>query len=216
MATYILVHGGSVSTETWNRLTGTHDYPEGGQLGGACWRYSVLALEKAGHRVFAPDLADENTHGLSEHIEQICTLIREHDLRDVILVGHSYGGMVITGVAAALPERIGTLVYLDADFPDPGQSLFDTLSLAGFDPERIVGGRPAAYTEKLRFDPTPLDALNKVYILCTQSEFSAAAALMVEKIDFSRDDWRYFELPTVHFAQASMPDALNAILLDLA
>jgi len=216
MATYILVHGGSVSTETWNRLTGTHDYPDGGQLGGACWRYTVAGLEKAGHRVFAPDLKDENRYGLTDHVDQVCALIEEHGLHDVILVGHSYGGMVITGAAAALAERIGTLVYLDADFPDPGQSLFDILGLAGFDPERIVGGRPPAYTEKLFFDPARLAPLSKVYILCTKSEFAAATALMVDKIDFGRSDWRYFELPTGHFAQASMPDALNTILGSLA
>ena len=70
-------------------------------------------------------LADEHDHTLTDHIGQVSGLITRHDLREVILVAHSYGGMVITGVAAGMPERIRRLVYVDAALPDPGQSLFD-------------------------------------------------------------------------------------------
>ena len=63
-------------------------------------------------------------------------------------MGHSYGGMVVTGVASKITERIRLLVYLVADLPDPGQSLFDILTIAGFNPEEVVGGAPIAYTEK--------------------------------------------------------------------
>ncbi|MGA9085606.1 MAG: alpha/beta fold hydrolase [Methanoregula sp.] len=99
MATYILVHGGNMSTDTWNRLTGRHDYPDGCRLGAKYWDGTIAILKEHGHRAFAPTLADEHTHNLTDHSEQVCTLIETQDLRDLILVGHSYGGMVITGVA---------------------------------------------------------------------------------------------------------------------
>ena len=216
MANYVLVHGGNVSTDTWNKLTNNNEYPNGKYLGGECWKYNVIGLKQHGHKVFAPDLKDENTFNLSDHIGQICSLILNEDLNNVILVGHSYGGMIITGVASKISERIKTLVYLDADFPDPGQSLFDILKIAGFDPQKVVDGTPPAYTEKLFFNPDKLKSLSKVYILCTESDFSSVTSIMIQKINFNYKDWRYFELPTNHFAQATMPDELNKILIGLS
>jgi pimeloyl-ACP methyl ester carboxylesterase len=61
------------------------------------------------------------------HIDDISRLLVFEHLEQVVLVGHSYGGMVITGVAGRVPERIGHLVYLDAFWPDPGQAAFDVL-----------------------------------------------------------------------------------------
>ena len=106
MATFVLVHGGNMSTDTWNRLTGRNDYPAGGQLGPRYWEGIVSFLEAHGHHAFAPALADERDHNLTDHIGQISGLITGKDLREAILVAHSYGGMVITGVAAGIPERI--------------------------------------------------------------------------------------------------------------
>ena len=62
---------------------------------------------------------------LSTHIQDVSNAIWYEDLTDIILVGHSYGGMVVSGVADRMPERIQHLVYLDAFLPDDGQSLFD-------------------------------------------------------------------------------------------
>jgi len=215
MATYVLVMGGNISTDTWNKLTQQNEYPGGGHLGGEYWKYNVIGLERQGHRVFAPTLKDENTNNLSDQVEQICALIVKEKLKKVILVGHSYGGMVITGVASKIPERIGLLVYLDADFPDPGQSLFDILTIAGFNPEEVVGGNPIAYTEKLFFDPEKIKSLSKAYILCTESEFRLATNLAIQKINFNNKEWSYFELPTSHIPQATMPDRLTEVLIDL-
>ena len=83
--------------------------PPDGHLGGKYWDGTVSALTAHNHRVFAPTLKDEHSCHLTDHIGQICTLIAENDLRDVILVGHSYGGMVITGVAAKMADRIRRL-----------------------------------------------------------------------------------------------------------
>ena len=216
MADYVLVHGGSVSAETWNSLSNSHEYPDGLRIRGECWKHNVAGLKKHGHQVFAPDLSDENTHKLSDHIEQICSLIQIENLNNIILVGHSYGGMVITGVASRMPERIRRLVYLDADYPESGQSLFDILAMAGYNPREVVDGAPPAYTEKLFYDPERLSSLSKVYISCTRSEFSSATDIMTRRIDFNSKDWSHFELPTVHLAQATMPNELNEILMSLS
>ena len=89
----------------------------------------------AGHEVYTPThtgvgershLADYRVT-LSTHIHDVANVLEYENLSDVIMCGHSYGGMVITGVAAAIGERIRTLVYLDAFLPEDGQSLFDLI-----------------------------------------------------------------------------------------
>jgi pimeloyl-ACP methyl ester carboxylesterase len=113
MATYVLVHGGG--------------------HGGWCYQRVARLLRSAGHEVLAPSLTGlaERSHllgthvDLDLHIQDIAALLHYEDLRDVILVGHSYGGMVITGVAGRAADRIGRVVYLDAATPVNGQSLVD-------------------------------------------------------------------------------------------
>ena len=115
MATFVLVHGAF--------------------HGGWCYRRVARILRAAGHDVFTPSLTGlgERAHlahmsvNLSLHVEDVAALLRNEELTDVILCGHSYAGMVITGVAAAEGERIRTLVYLDAIVPQDGQSLFDVV-----------------------------------------------------------------------------------------
>jgi pimeloyl-ACP methyl ester carboxylesterase len=90
-------------------------------------------LRAEGHEVYAPTLTGlgERAHllddrvDLNRHIQDVVALLHYEDLRDVILVGHSYGGMVITGIADRASDRIGKLVYLDAANPVNGQSLVD-------------------------------------------------------------------------------------------
>ena len=111
MANFVLVHG------AWH--------------GGWCWRF-VRPLLK-GHDVFTPSLTGlgERTHlarpdiNLDTHIADVVSLLEMEDLRDVILVGHSYGGMVVTGAADRAHERIQRLVYLDAFVPENGKCLLD-------------------------------------------------------------------------------------------
>jgi pimeloyl-ACP methyl ester carboxylesterase len=68
--------------------------------------------------------------GLSTHVEDVRSLLFYDDLRSVTLVGHSYAGMVITGVAALAPERLSRLIYVDAYIPGPGQCWLDLASPA--------------------------------------------------------------------------------------
>jgi len=217
MAVYVLIHGGNISTDTWNRLTKRNDYPSGGHLGNKYWDGTVAALRAHHHRVFAPELKDENICNLTGHIEQISTLIKKNDLGHIILTGHSYGGMVITGVADKMVDRIGRLVYVDAALPDPGQSLFDLLylGLSSASCEKpFLPEMAAAYMEKLQFDPEKLKPLPKTYLRCTNSEFKDVTRLAEQKITSEKHGWTYVELPSSHVPMADMPDAFYQLMLD--
>ncbi|MBR1176994.1 alpha/beta hydrolase [Bradyrhizobium sp. KB893862 SZCCT0404] len=89
-------------------------------------------LRAAGHSVHTPTLkgnqsGDSKRTGLQEAIQSIVEYLAKNDLKDVILVGHSYGGMIITGVADEVPERLHRLVYWNAFVPNNGESLLDML-----------------------------------------------------------------------------------------
>jgi pimeloyl-ACP methyl ester carboxylesterase len=113
MATFVLVHG------AW--------------CGGWVFRRLVPYLRDAGHEVYTPTLTGlgERVHlaspdiDLDTHITDIVNVLKYEDLRDVVLVGWSYGGTVITGVADRVPERVAQLIYLDARVPENGQTDYD-------------------------------------------------------------------------------------------
>ncbi len=216
MANYLFVHGGNVSATTWNQLLTRQDYPENGYLlGGEVWSLVAAKLKALGHNVFTPTLGDEYKHNLSSHIQQIVTLIEQNSLSEIILVAHSYGGMIITAVASQLRDRISHLVYIDAALPEVGQSLFDLLEQGEIDPTDIISGSPQAYTEKIIFNPHPLQTIPKHYLRCTHSEFLALTAQVKEKIMADSDYWEYTELATGHLPMATMPDNLAQYLLSI-
>jgi pimeloyl-ACP methyl ester carboxylesterase len=217
MSTFVLVHGGNLPTDTWNRLSGRNRYPPGRQLGARYWDGTAAYLSSHGHEVYAPSLPDEHTHNLTDHIASVCNLVESQNLRDIILVGHSYGGMVITGVAAAMSMRIRRLVYLDAALPEPGESLLDLFFTKGVDPFSFQGLEAAsAYVEKLRFDPRKMRKTPKTYILCTESEFAGVTRLAKERITAHPDGWIFRELPTSHVPMATMPERFYRIMLEMA
>ena len=110
-----------------------------GAWGGA-WQFSRIEpfLREAGYDVRRVTLTGlgERAHlatadiGLDTHIEDVLNVIRFENLHDVILLGHSYGGMVITGVADRMPERLRQLINLDAILPDNGESAADAIGPA--------------------------------------------------------------------------------------
>ena len=110
MATFVLVHGAFE--------------------GGFCWQHVARVLRGAGHDVYTPTLtgSGERFHLLSRevtlamHVEDVSAVLRYEDLRDVILVGHSYGGTVVTGVADRERARVKRVIYLDASAPVNGQA----------------------------------------------------------------------------------------------
>lgn len=101
--------------------------------GGWCWKKVKVLLENEGYLVYTPTLTGlgERSHllneaiGLDTHIQDIVSVLEFEDLKNVVLVGHSYGGMVITGVAGKVAERLSHLVYLDAFLPENGKALKD-------------------------------------------------------------------------------------------
>ena len=119
MATFVLVHGG------WH--------------GGWCWSRVAVRLRARGHSVFLPSLTGlgEREHlltpqvGLATHVQDVLAVMRFEQLEDVVLVGHSYGGTVITLVADHDPAPVRALVYVDALIPEDGQRGWD-----GFPRER--------------------------------------------------------------------------------
>jgi pimeloyl-ACP methyl ester carboxylesterase len=107
----------------------------GAWLGEWCWRNVVLLLRAAGYDavpVTLPGLA-ERAHllspdtGLGTHVADLVSRLRRQNLTDIILVGHSYGGTVVTAVADRVPERVRGIVYLDASVPEDGESNNDVL-----------------------------------------------------------------------------------------
>jgi pimeloyl-ACP methyl ester carboxylesterase len=115
--------------------------------GGWCWRHVAPLLRRAGHDVFAPSLTGmgDRAHlarpdiDLETHITDVVTLLEMHDLHDVVLLGHSYGGMVVTGAADRAAKRIRRLVYFDAFVPENGKPQMDYIAAAV--PERAAGFR---------------------------------------------------------------------------
>ena len=219
-ATFVLVHG------AW--------------LGGWCWKKVTPLLRAAGHEVFAPTLTGlgERSHlfspevGLDTHVEDIVAVMDYEDLRDVILVGHSYAGMVIAGVAQRAAHRLAELVYLDSFLPESGKSLDDYLpaphpSVDGrvkpLDPRTAFGAASEAdiawMAPRLRDSPArafsqPLDlsrivTLPRTYIQCS-NEFPC----FVESAERAkRRGFRFFELMSAnHCPMVTQPDELVRIL----
>jgi pimeloyl-ACP methyl ester carboxylesterase len=142
MTTYVLVHG------SWH--------------GSWCWKRVRRALQAAGHDVHTPTLTGfaERSHlnspdvNLSTHILDVVNLIRWEELSDVVLCGHSYGGAVISGATELIPERIRSLVYLDAFVLENGECVFDLI-----DPDQAEGMRQAASSigEGWKVPPIPAE-----------------------------------------------------------
>jgi len=220
MAIFVLVHG------AWH--------------GGWCWRRVADRLADQGHRVYAPSLTGlaDRSHllaegvNLSTHVTDIANLVRWEELKDIVLVGHSYGGMVITGVADRLSERIAALVYLDAYVPESGQSMQDL--------------RPRELPNALAAEPTPAETFrvneaDRAWVdrLCTPHPVAAITERLqltgayravrrrvyiragdypnpVFQATYERlkDDagWSAHSLPCGHDVMVDMPDALAEIV----
>jgi pimeloyl-ACP methyl ester carboxylesterase len=138
MTTYLLVHGAWHSARAWDRV--------------------VPLLEAAGHRALAPSLtgSGDKAHllgpgvGLQTHVADVVSLIEDEDLTDVVLVGHSYAGLVVTSAADTVPHRIAHLVYLDAMVPEDGETAVDVMPV-----NRHAVDRARASADGWRVPPMP-------------------------------------------------------------
>ena len=225
MATYLICHG------AWS--------------GGWSWKTMRSLLRGAGHDVFTPTYTGlgERAHlahpmvDLQTHIQDVLAVIEYEDLRDFILVGHSYGGMVVTGVADRVPEKVRQLVYLDAFVPEDGQSLDD---LTGQVREGVEGwllppNPPApdtraadlawnlprrrhmparCFSQKLRLAHAQ-PGFPCTYIHCTKK---VGPDVFRQFADRLRDDagWRFLEMDASHSPNLTEPEALAQLLLSVS
>ena len=218
----------------------------GAWIGGFCWRPNAQALRKAGHEVYTPTMTGlgERIHlmnpsiNLDTHITDVVNVIKYEELSDVVLVGHSYGGMVITGVADALPNKITSLVYLDAFMPENGQSLVSLippgapppapaseytlapLPGAAFGANREVAAYvdahttphpTACFTQAIKLTSGTDRVKKKTYIYCNVPAPTVFTPFY-EKLK-NKKDWTVHTLPCTHCVQIELPDDLTALLL---
>ncbi len=135
LRTFVLVHG------AWH--------------GGWCWRRVTDVLRARGHRVFAPTLTGlgDRAHlfsqdiSLETHVQDVLAVVETEELGNFVLVGHSYGGIVISGVADALRERVSRYVYLDGSVP-PDMSPGASFSWAAFNPPEAREARLKSVREE--------------------------------------------------------------------
>ncbi len=222
MADYVLVHG------AWG---GGHLF---GRLGDD--------LRKAGHRALIAQLTGlgARTHlvspaiDLAMHIDDVVKQIEDADYTDLVLVGHSYGGMVISGVASRIGGRIAHIIYLDAFLPQDGQSLWDMVG--DFERDHYISGQretPGLVTPLPGLDPTGmthhplLTLIQPVKFSGKEQEISRRSYIYASGWDHSpfgpsygraKDDaaWQTHVLDCGHFVMGERPDELRAILLDAA
>ncbi len=234
MATFVLVHG-----------TGH---------GGWCWQKIIPQLRAAGSEVYAPTLTGVSNRShllecgvnLTTHITDVTKLLFYEDLTNVVLVGHSYGGMVITGAAAKAPERISQLIYLDAYVPEAGEcemDLWPPEMRAEIEDDARKGNnlRPPPSPELLgitdpelaewlreRITPHPLDTYTepvpapKAGSEAPECAFiSCTEGALVHVFEPFADKarangWDVREIATGHNAMLTTPDNLAGLLLDMA
>jgi pimeloyl-ACP methyl ester carboxylesterase len=231
--TFVLVHG------AWH--------------GGWCWRRVADLLEQKGHKVFAPTMTGlgERSHlidakvNLATHVTDIVNVIKWEGLKDIVLVGHSYGGFIISGVAEQMHDTIGSIVFLDAFVPESGDALSDKAS-------QPVREAIAALVQKGDFAMKPVPAAvfrvndkDRAWVdaMCTPQSvatFTDKIALTgardrIAKKAYIRAKgypsvpfdgfhdklkadaaWRVYELPSGHDAMVDMPDRVAQILVDVA
>jgi pimeloyl-ACP methyl ester carboxylesterase len=229
MATFVLVHG------AWS----------------GSWGYTRLArlLRAAGHEVWQPSLTGlgERSHlshpgiTLSTHVQDVVNVFEYEELTDVVLVGHSYGGMVITGVSSRCADRIRALVYLDAFLPENGQCLFDVSaqsSLTAFmESQKATPGLvpfmgiaatsddpEVAEQRRRKLSPQPLLTLTEAVRLdgSERAIRNRTYILATRRPGFQRfydkvkDDraWKVHTIDTGHVVQMEDPEGLAKLLLE--
>jgi pimeloyl-ACP methyl ester carboxylesterase len=231
--TFVLVHG------AWR--------------GGWCWRRVADILESQGHKVFTPTLTGlgERSHLLSgsirlaTHVADVVNVIQWEDLNDVVLVGHSYAGFVISGVAEQVPLAIASLVFLDAFVPETGECLVEltapatreVIEAARQKGDGTVPARPAEFFKVNEKDRPWMDAMCTPHPVATMLDritVTGARERVPKKTYIRAGDypnpafdaahaklgtnpaWRVYEVPCGHDVMVDMPERLAEILLEVA
>jgi pimeloyl-ACP methyl ester carboxylesterase len=212
----------------------------GATHGGWRWKHVRVALQAAGHEVYTPTLTGlgERSHlaspaiDLGTHIQDVVHVLEYEDLRDVVLVGHSYGGMVLPAVADRAAARLARLIYVDAVLPDDGECALDAFPHSvraaweeaarvhgegwrvpptpGDDPRAVP--MPLKPTQQpLRLTGTDGSAIPAVYIHCTVKPKGDHVA---RSVDRAREwGWPVFDLATGHLPLSN--EGERGLFLDL-
>ena len=232
MATFVLVHG------AWH--------------GAWCWRRVARLLRSGGHDVFTPTLTGlaERLHLLSPaidvdtHILDVVNEMKWQELTGVVLVGHSYGGMVISGVAEKMEKAIASLVMLDAFMPENGQGVIDiqppqmreAVLTAAREGRTALVPRPAEFFKVNEKDlawvnaqctPQPIQCfLQKLTLTGARERIGKKAYIRAAGYSSPYFDaglasaraknWRTYELPCGHDVMLDMPERLAEILVEAA
>jgi pimeloyl-ACP methyl ester carboxylesterase len=232
MHTFVLIHGG------WH--------------GAWCWSRVTRLLRKAGHDVFTPTLTGlaDRSHlltdsvGLKTHVDDVVNVLQWEDLSDVVLVGHSYGGIVISEVAERATAALRTIVFLDAFLPENGQSLAEiasprvreqiTRALAAG--ETKLAPYPATVFNVNEADRAWVDAkctahplqtfIDKVSLSGARERITRKAYIRASDYESATYDealartraagWRTYEVPCGHDVMIDMPERLAQILVEVA
>ena len=215
---------------------------------GWAWKKMHPLMSAAGHRLITPTYTGlgEREHlaspsnDLETHIQDVLAVIKYEDLRDVVLIGHSYGGMVATGVADRARDRVAQLIYLDAFVPRNGQALVDLVPDRG---QRMQESVKAGDGWRVPPNPSPPDtseadlkwiaerrlpqsfkcfemplrlsdadiALPRSYVYCKRIGRGDTFRPFAERAK-SEPGWRYYEIDASHSPQVTAPEALAALL----
>lgn len=220
--------------------------------GGYVWKYVATRLRAKGHRVFTPTLTGlgDRSHLMSKdvrletHIADVVNLIKWEDLRNVTLVGHSYGGWPISGVPEQVGEAIGSIVFLDAFMPSDGQKGLDLNSPRSREAvlEAIklgdVSRPPTPSTSKgmseadskwllAKATPQPIGvSLDPIKLTGARERIAKKTYIRARNFPNPNFDafydackmagWDVYDLPSGHNVQVEMPDRLTEILLTVA
>jgi pimeloyl-ACP methyl ester carboxylesterase len=232
VATFLVAHGAWSSAWAWKKMR-----PLMRAAGHEFWTPSYTGMGERAHLA-------QPARDVDAHIRDVIAVLEIEDLRDIILIGHSYGGMVATGVADRARERIAQLVYLDAFVPRNGQSTFDLQPAerankmrdaardAG-DGWRIPSGPMPPDTPEAdlawavpRRKPQPIKTFEqrlalseqapppRSYIYCKRFGPGDVFRQFAERAQ-RESGWRYFEMDASHNPHITAPDALMAILQDI-
>jgi pimeloyl-ACP methyl ester carboxylesterase len=227
MATFVVAHGAWSAGWAWKKMR-----PLMRGAGHDLWTPTYTGLGERAH------LATPET-SLDTHIRDVIAAIEMENLNDVILIGHSYGGAVATGVADRARARIAQLVYLDAFAPTDGQAIFDLVPPEIADkmragaaaspssygippnpmpsdtsPEDVEWATPRRIAQPLKAFSTPLKlsaepSAPRSYIYCTKIGIGDTFGQFAARA--KREDWRYFEIDASHNPHITAPAALLSI-----
>jgi pimeloyl-ACP methyl ester carboxylesterase len=229
MATFLVAHGAWSAGWAWKKMR-----PLMAAAGHVLWTPTYTGL---GERVHLASPAVD----LDLHIQDIVAVLETEDLRDVLLIGHSYGGMVATGISDRARDRIAQLIYLDAFVPSDGQSLFDlqppemrermqTAAKSGYVPANPMPPdtpeADVAWAQGRRF-PQPVRTFEQPirlaggeppprhYIYCTRAAPGDVFGQFAARAQ-SEPDWRYHTLDASHNPHITMPQQLMGLLQTIA